>query len=77
LGAQSEPYTRDSIAERDGYLCGLCRGDVDMDLSYPDPMSPSVDHVIPLSTGGNDTVANVQLAHLRCNLSKGPRALVS
>ncbi|WP_158070491.1 HNH endonuclease [Streptomyces luteocolor] len=36
-------------------------------------MSPSLDHVIPLSRGGSHRRDNVQLAHLRCNLRKNNR----
>ena len=66
-----DPYTKDSIAERDGYVCGLCGRSVDMSLKYPDRMSASIDHILPISKGGDDTLVNVQLAHLRCNLIKG------
>ena len=44
-----------------------------MRLHWPDRRSPSVDHVVPLSRGGDDTLANVKLSHLTCNLSKGNR----
>lgn len=70
-GAETEPYTRDEIAERDGYTCQLCGGHVDMELKWPDPGFPSIDHIIPLSRGGSDLKTNVQLAHLRCNIAKG------
>src|SRR5690625_189169 len=70
-GAETEPYTRDEIAERDGYTCQLCGGQVDMELKWPDPGFPSIDHVIPLSRGGSDLKTNIQLAHLRCNIAKG------
>lgn len=70
-GAPTEPYTREEIAERDGYVCGLCGGGVDMELRWPDPHSPSIDHIVPLSRGGTDLKTNVQLAHLRCNVVKG------
>jgi 5-methylcytosine-specific restriction endonuclease McrA len=36
-------------------------------------MGPSLDHIVPVSLGGTHTWANVQLAHLRCNVSKGNR----
>ncbi|KNX39497.1 hypothetical protein VV01_14575 [Luteipulveratus halotolerans] len=61
------------IAKRDGFKCGLCGRRVAMDLVWPHPMSPSLDHVVPLSEGGDHAPANVQLAHLRCNVSKGAR----
>lgn len=72
-GALSEPYTLAEIAERDEYHCQLCSGPVDMSIAAPDPLSPSIDHAVPLSKGGDDTRANVQLAHRRCNTRKGVR----
>jgi 5-methylcytosine-specific restriction endonuclease McrA len=33
----------------------------------------TIDHVLPLSRGGDDTPANVRLAHRLCNVRKGPR----
>lgn len=73
LAVASEPYTIDLIAERDEFTCHLCGVGVDMGLYWPDRYSPSVDHVVPLSRGGDDTLANVKLSHLTCNLSKGNR----
>ena len=43
---------------------------VDKDLMWPDPMSASLDHIVPLSRGGTHTLDNVQLAHLACNERK-------
>lgn len=70
-GASSEPYTLDGIAERDGFRCRLCHRRVRMDLRAPHPRSPSIDHIVPLAAGGDDTRTNVQLAHLSCNMAKG------
>ena len=69
--AKSEPYTRQEIFARDGWVCGICDEPVDPDLRAPDPKSASIDHVVPLSLGGDDTPANVRLAHLGCNVSRG------
>lgn len=60
-----------TVAERDGWVCQLCGGAVDSDLAWPDPMCATLDHVIPLSAGGEHTEANGQLAHWRCNTLKG------
>jgi len=38
------------------------------------PTAPTVDHITPLARGGSHTWANVQLACLACNSSKGDRA---
>lgn len=59
------------IIARDGTDCGICGDQVDLSLTYPHPFSKSVDHVLPLSRGGAHAPENCQLAHLRCNISKG------
>lgn len=73
IRAKTESYTRDEIAERDGYRCQLCRRKVDMRLQVPHLKAPTIDHVIPLANGGDDTRVNVQLAHFQCNSRKGAR----
>ena len=55
-------------------ICGICGQPVDKTLKYPDPMSPTVDHIIPVSKRG-DPVAleNLQLAHRYCNRMKSDK----
>lgn len=74
-GVESEPYTHGEIAQRDGWRCQLCRKPVNPRKRFPDQMSASIDHIVPISQGGTDVRANVQLAHLFCNMSKGNRAV--
>lgn len=64
------------IFDRDGWVCQLCHAPVDQILMHPDPMSKSLDHVVPLSRGGAHSPDNVQLAHLSCNVRKGARVEV-
>lgn len=71
--ALGEHVRIEDLMMRDGPTCGLCGDDIDLTLDYPDLMSKSVDHVLPLSLGGTHSMENVQLAHLRCNMSKGAR----
>lgn len=59
------------ILLRDGDQCSLCGSRIDLALKYPDPMSRSVDHIVPYSKGGADVVENLRLTHLRCNQSRG------
>lgn len=73
-GVEYEPVSKRKVFARDGWRCGICGVSVDKGLSYPDPMSASLDHIVPLSVGGAHTHANVQCAHLRCNVIKGNRA---
>lgn len=72
-GARSEVYTLAEIAARDRYRCGLCRKRVAMTKIVPHPKAPTIDHLVPLSKGGDDTRANAQLAHLGCNSRKHNR----
>lgn len=72
-GRRAGAYTLLGIASRDGWRCGLCRRKVDARLSSRDDWGPTIDHILPISVGGLDEPANVQLAHRFCNLSKGNR----
>lgn len=71
FGVQYEPINKRTVYARDGWRCGLCRRKVDPKLTWPHPMSASLDHVLPMSRGGDHLYSNVQLAHLRCNVDKG------
>lgn len=63
------------VCVRDGWRCGLCRRRIGKTYRYPHPRSASVDHIVPLSEGGEHRWTNVQAAHLRCNLLKRTRAM--
>lgn len=69
-GVATESYTLTEIAKRDRQRCGLCSRKVNMTLRHPHRRSPSIDHIVPISAGGDDVRANVQLAHLICNIRK-------
>lgn len=58
------------VFARDEWVCWICRDAIVRDAVYPDPLSPSVDHVIPVSKGGEHSMANVRAAHLICNSLK-------
>ena len=67
-GTATEKISSPQIYIRDGWKCGICLRSVDPALKYPNPLSPSLDHIVPLSKGGTHTRDNVQLAHLACNV---------
>lgn len=54
------------VYERDKAICTLCHMKVVRSAA-------SIDHVIPLSKGGEHSYRNCVLAHRRCNSSKGNR----
>jgi 5-methylcytosine-specific restriction endonuclease McrA len=69
--ATVESFDPHEVYNRDQWACGLCGEPVNPETRYPDPMCPSLDHVIPLVAGGDHSRANTQLAHWYCNVRKG------
>lgn len=64
------------LGDRDGWSCHLCGKKVDRTRRWPDPKSATVDHLIPLSHGGDDEPSNLALAHFDCNVQRGNRGEV-
>ena len=57
-------------------ICGICGKPVDKSLRYPHPLSPCVDHIIPIAKGGHPSdLDNLQLAHWTCNRQKSDKLL--
>lgn len=71
MGAAIGPVDLDALWTG---VCAICAGILDRSLAYPDPLSPSVDHIVPLSIGGSHEQANLQWSHLVCNIRKGAKA---
>lgn len=69
-GVAFESISRLRVFERDAWLCGICGVSVDATLVFPDPMSASLDHIVPITKGGGHLYDNVQTAHLSCNYIK-------
>lgn len=54
--------------------CGICGRPVDFSYTYPHPLSPCIDHVVPVSRGGHPSKReNLQLAHRCCNREKSDK----
>jgi len=75
-GGKHNYYTRQHIFDRDGYNCYLCNTPVDLKANHIQgqpgwELYPHIEHVKPLSKGGDDTLANVKIAHAICNIRKG------
>lgn len=61
----------DYVYERDHWICGICGKKIVKAKTSPHPLSPSIDHIIPLSKGGSHTKENVRAAHHYCNSKRG------
>lgn len=79
-GVPCDPNVKShAVFERDGYVCQLCyRQCLDKFTvvnDIPDPLSPTVDHIIAISLGiKGHTWDNVQCACWECNVAKGASA---
>jgi hypothetical protein len=61
-----------AIRSRDGDHCRYCG----ITVNWKDRKSPTggtYDHVVPISKGGDESLANIVVACRGCNMSKGPR----
>lgn len=57
-------------------VCGICGKPVDFSLKYPHPLSPCIDHIIPVAKNGHPSdLANMQLAHWTCNRQKSDKLI--
>lgn len=55
-------------------ICGICGQPVDKNYKPPHPLSPTVDHIIPIAKGGHPSdISNLQLAHRWCNRWKSDK----
>lgn len=72
-GLARDMFSFKDIADRDKWSCRLCGEKVDRKIKYPNKLSPSLDHIVPISKGGGHTKENVQLAHLHCNMQKSDK----
>lgn len=55
-------------------VCAICGKPVDKTLTYPHPLSATVDHIIPVALGGHPSaINNLQLAHWTCNRQKSDK----
>lgn len=55
-------------------ICGICGQPVNKKLKWPHPLSPTVDHIRPVSKQGDAVdIGNLQLAHWICNRQKSDK----
>lgn len=61
------------LFERDEWTCHLCLHPIDRHRRCPDPLAATMDHLLPLSLGGQHTWENTAAAHAICNFNKGAK----
>ena len=56
---------------RDGGHCKLCGKKLNLKRKVPHPLAITIDHIIPVSKGGEHSYRNTQLACFMCNSKRG------
>ena len=64
------------MLEQQRWTCPLCNQKISKEIKYPDMMAPSIDHIVPVSLGGEHSYANCQAVHLACNIMKGAKPVM-
>lgn len=79
LGEHRTAYDRNrQVILHTQNTCGICGKEVDFSFKYPHPLSPTVDHIIPVDKGGHPSdLSNLQLAHRWCNRWKSDKLVES
>jgi 5-methylcytosine-specific restriction endonuclease McrA len=73
------PVWRKKVFAADAYRCYLCNRKCKEQFIYlrnsqvPHPLSPTLDHVIPLAKGGTHEPGNCRTACFKCNTEKSDR----
>jgi 5-methylcytosine-specific restriction endonuclease McrA len=76
--AITEKYTEIQLIEFYGSNCHICKTPIDL-LAPRKTGKPNweiglhIDHLVPISKGGNDTIENVRPSHGLCNVKRGAR----
>lgn len=73
-----EHFDSTHVFERDGYICQLCGVKTKPDLKdVHNHFYPNLDHIIPLSKGGEHSVENTQCLCRVCNMIKSNKIEVA
>lgn len=69
-GVKYQYVNKLKVFERDKWICQICNQPVNKDLRWPHPQAASLDHVRPMSRGGEHSYKNTQCSHYECNHKK-------
>lgn len=64
-----------AIYDRDGWSCQICHLPVQPDSYYLSDWYPTLDHIVPQSEGGGESLDNLRCVHRFCNLSRSNRPI--
>lgn len=71
-GAKVEEVKAMEVFDRDGWRCQLCKAKLKRkDRGTFKDMAPELDHIVPLSKGGEHSYRNTQCVCRKCNSEKG------
>ena len=78
MKVRSEKYTTQDVLDMYGINCHICSEPIDLTATRQCGKPGwqhglHLDHLIPISKGGSDTIDNVRPAHGACNLTKGAK----
>jgi 5-methylcytosine-specific restriction endonuclease McrA len=72
-GTKYELINPATVFQRDKWVCQLCKAAIDPAVEWPSPGCGTIDHIVPISVGGDHVLSNVQAAHAICNMAKRNR----
>jgi len=70
-----EQFSPTYILKRDKYICQACGAKTKPNAKPTDPLYPNVDHIVPLSMGGDHSKKNCRCVCSSCNSKKCNRTL--
>lgn len=71
--AAGDPISLSEVVAARGQHCHICQRKIDLNRSGRDLMGPTIDHILPVSMGGTNDLANLNIAHRVCNMRRGNR----
>lgn len=68
-----EPVSIVDVHRQSNGVCAGCGLSIDLQAVVPHRLKPSIDHIVPVSKGGEHSLGNTQLMHVGCNSRKHAR----
>lgn len=75
VSAYVEGVDRDFVMARDRWICHLCGDKIPKNAKWPSGLFGTLEHVVPLASGGAHSYNNIKAAHLSCNCKKGSKTV--